>query len=457
MSVKTDRLTALLPDAYGATESESLLSRLLDAVAAELMVADDKVKALLKSHWVDYAEDAALDGLGAIYGVDRRRLPDGTPEGDDGLRRRVRSVVPLFTGGGTRRAVTGAVRSALGLPFDLATLDVPPELRDDLEQLVRLDEFPVTDEEVEYGPTRIVVERVAEVGEEAALYVDIVAYAAEVAPARITLTMGSAGLDPSIESIGSSFRVGVRTDPAKPLFLPAGSVVHFETTAAGEFSAALEGFGDVGDRFVGLDGGPPRLPSVPTEPSRWRFAARGAQFDVSGFDAHFDTSPTDDQARFDEMTFDGFFDATPDDGEPFDSPHFAVAMTWTRAQPLVFDLTVPWSAEAAVAAILGRHGYTGKVFVFAGLGQDAVKQVVEQTRAAGVRANLYFSVLAAEDQDVRESFSEGRRLVSEDADATDSLRLARANRMVESLDARDAAGVASDLDIAAFDGSFVFT
>src|SRR5215211_6464169 len=124
MSYKTDRLAALFPDAYAARDRGSLLSQFLDAVGAELMAADEKVKRLLKSHWVRYAEGEALDHLGAVFGVRRHvlrkdaRETEERLETDEEFRERLRWIVPLFTGGGTRRAVVGAVRSALGLPFD---------------------------------------------------------------------------------------------------------------------------------------------------------------------------------------------------------------------------------------------------------------------------------------------------------------------------------------------------
>src|SRR5215207_2374236 len=151
MSYKTDRLVELFPDAYAVRDRESLLYRLLDAVGAELMVADEKVKRLLKSHWVRYAADDALDKLGATFGVKRRVLRKGPGEteerleSDEEFRVRLQWTVPLFTGGGTRRAVVGAVRSALGLPFDLDLLNLReqgyPGLHDDLEALVTLTEF----------------------------------------------------------------------------------------------------------------------------------------------------------------------------------------------------------------------------------------------------------------------------------------------------------------------------
>ncbi|MDP9409659.1 MAG: hypothetical protein M3P70_04010, partial [Actinomycetota bacterium] len=92
MSYKTKALLDALPDAYAIDDAESLLYKLLDAFGAELMVADEKVKRLLKSHWVNYADGPALDGLAAVYGVRRRTLRDGlTRESDDAFRTRLKA------------------------------------------------------------------------------------------------------------------------------------------------------------------------------------------------------------------------------------------------------------------------------------------------------------------------------------------------------------------------------
>src|SRR5262245_18182477 len=149
MSYKTDKLVVLFPDSYAAVETESLLYKLLDVIGAALVRSDEAVKQLLRSHWVDYASGGALDGLGSIYGVERRLLRDGALETDDVFRQRLKSIVRLFTGGGTPPAVIGAVRSAVGLPFDLAQLNLPPEfngLREDIENLIYLEEFSPTGE-----------------------------------------------------------------------------------------------------------------------------------------------------------------------------------------------------------------------------------------------------------------------------------------------------------------------
>src|SRR5947208_2233092 len=101
MSHKTDSLVELFPDVYAARERESVLYKILDAFGAEMMVADDKIKNLLKSHWVHYAQGEALDRLGSIFGVARRNLRSGSLESDESFRLRLEATVPLFTGGGT--------------------------------------------------------------------------------------------------------------------------------------------------------------------------------------------------------------------------------------------------------------------------------------------------------------------------------------------------------------------
>ena len=90
MSYKTDKLVSLFPDPYAAEEPESLLYKLLDVFGAALVRADDAVRQLLRSHWVEYASGSALDGLGSIYGVVRRQLQDDTLETDDAFRQRLR-------------------------------------------------------------------------------------------------------------------------------------------------------------------------------------------------------------------------------------------------------------------------------------------------------------------------------------------------------------------------------
>ncbi|HEY6890967.1 MAG TPA: hypothetical protein VI300_24405, partial [Solirubrobacter sp.] len=365
-----------------------------------------------------YASGAALDGLGAIYGVARRPLPHGSVETDDAFRRRLKSVVPLFTGGGTIRAIRGAVQSALGLPFDLGTLNVSDALRADLEELVKLEEFSPL-------PERVVYDTVTAVGGASELIAETRLRGAAESVPRIEWRFGTGSArDLTVERL--DLAQGVRCDPGM-VILP-GSVLVLATTVDGRFTAVLDGR-DVSGSFTGLAGGAPALPPIPLDASEWRYRARSAQYDVSTFDA----------------------------GETFDLPNFAVEMTWTRYTPMSFDVTVPWSLETTVKALLSRYTYTGDVFVFAGLGPEAIPQVVADTRAAGVKGNVHFSVLGVEDHAMRDRLSLlGDHRATEDAGARDAFSVGSVNSAVENQESRDHFAFAAELDIATFDGPFGF-
>jgi hypothetical protein len=424
MSFKTDQLLESLPDAYAGADRSSLVHRLLDAIGAELMVADGAVKRLLKSHWVDYAEGAGLDGLGATLGVQRRRLPTGELEDDESFRRRLKSVVRLFTGGGTIEAVTGAVRSALGLPFHLSLLNLPAPLREDLERLVVLEEFSPT-------PERLVFEDPVEVDGASEIVIDVDVRSALDARARIAWTFAGSGRALSVERVDGG---GVRS---KPGFVVApGRQLVLATTPAGTFSAVV-GDADVSNQFTALDGvSPPALPAIPREPSRWHLRAKGSMFDETAFD--------DDTA----------LDDNPE--ETFDLPDFSVELAWTRTQPLTFDVFVPYFLAAVVEALVEQHGYTGEIFAFEGLPLEVIQQVVDDARAAGVRGNVHFSLTFIEDHGASELpvRLDGLRRQSEDQRMADGLSIGSLNSATEDQSAGELFALAAEFDIATFDGPF---
>jgi hypothetical protein len=415
MSFKTDELLESLPDAYAAADTSSLVHRLLDAIGAELMVADASVKRLLKSHWVDYAEGAGLDGLGATLGVERRRLPGGELEDDKSFRARLKSVVRLFTGGGTIEAVTGAVRSALGLPFHLSLLNLPAQLREDLERLVVLEEFSPM-------PERLVFEDPIEEDGASELVIDVDVRSALDARARIAWTLAATGRALTVERLDGG---GVRSKPGFSI-LPGKQLV-LATTAAGSFSAVV-GATDVSNQFTALDGvSPPALPAVPREPSRWRLRAKGSMFDENAFD-----------------------------DDTFDLPDFSVELAWTRTQPMTFDVFVPYFLGDAVEALVEQHGYTGEIFAFEGLPLEIIQQVVDDARAAGVRGSVHFSLTFIEDHGARELplRLDGLRRQSEDQRMADALAIGSLNSATEDQSADEVFALAAEFDIATFDGPF---
>jgi hypothetical protein len=187
---------------------------------------------------------------------------------------------------------------------------------------------------------------------------------------------------------------------------------------------------DVTGSFTNLDGStPPVLPPVPLAHSEWHFVARGGLFDLSAFDA----------------------------AETFDPPVFRVELSWPRTQPLTFDLVVPYFLQSVVAQLVARHGYTGEVFVFQGLPLDAIPQVVDATRAAGVRGNVHFSLEFFEDHGQDDQLrADAVHHVTEDAGAADALTMGSLNTITESEDAADRFGLAGLFDVSTFDGPFSY-
>jgi hypothetical protein len=426
MSYKTDGLTDVLPDAYAVDDAESLLYKLLDAFGAELMTADEKLKRLLKSHWVNYSDGPALDGLAAVFGVRRRLLRDGvTPESDDAFRTHLKAVVPTFAGGGTGRAVLGAVRSAFGLPYDLRDLNLPEgfdALRADIERLITLEEFSPKAE-------TLVGDEVAEIDDASQLTLVVdTPTVKEVRPRiRWTFRDNEGRQRMSVELVGTTQGIKTTRDG---LVVPADEPLTLSADTEGFLNARLAGE-DVSRFFVNLDDSAPAImPEVPRTRSEWKFRAQSGIFDTSKFDS----------------------------GEIYDLPEYAVEMSWWRYEPLTFDVRVPYFLDGSVRQLAQQHGYTGAVFEFQELPPERIQEVVDQTRAAGVRGHVHFSLNWAEDHDQYEESKviEGLHRASENAAAADSLSVGSFNRETEVQDIGEVFVIGGVWDVSTFDGSYGF-
>jgi hypothetical protein len=426
MSYKTERLTDLFPDAYAAGDRESLLYKLLDAVGAEFMDADEALKRLLKSHWVDYAEGAGLDGLAATFGVTRRRLRGGDLESDDAFRQRLKSIVPLFAGGGTRRAVIGAVRSALGLPFDLDQLNLGPDyaaLRRDIDSLIRVEEFSPKGERILGGDVAEVVVD-GRPTSEVALDINIPSVGAQRPAIRWKFTQGGAR---ELALVVTPLAAGGTVQGFKSveaLVIPAGETLVLTAVENGRLSAAI-GFTELAASFTNLDGStPPVLPQVPEGGSKWSFRAQSALYDISLFD----------------------------DANTFDLPLFALEMSWQRYEPLTFDVHVPYFLKEAVAGLAAFYKYPGSLFVFEGLPVEALVDVVDQTRAAGVRGSVQFSLNFLDVHNQSEQFTvAGQHSVIEMMDLQDALTATSVNDSAEDQDMHETLVIGGVWDISPFD------
>ena len=439
MSFKTDRLVSLFPDAYAVREGASLLHALLDAIGWELMQGDAAIKNLLKSHWVDYAKDGGLDGLGALLGVERRLLPDGTREGDDTFRPLVKSTVSSFIGGGTVEAMKGAVRAVLGLPYDLALLQqqlvarggspaAVAALVDGLATLVKVEEFSPK-LEVALG------EAAADVGGNT-LTLDVDSSSIEPMPPRFEWTFTGGG-GRALALRRQDTGTGVVADPA--FLVPRGKRLVLAGATTADFTASIDSF-DVSTRFTAIDGvSRPALPRVPPGASKWVLtSAHGAVFDTARFDRN----------------------------ETFDAASFSVRMEWVRLQPLVFDVIVPFFVEAAVQRLLAGTGYENRFKLFKGLSLDAIQRVVDRSRAAGVRGMVQYAIALPgesieqtpwEDHAAVEQFSAALdHSHTADHQAAESLAVGALDSEAERHDANERFAIGGVFNVAVFDGAFGF-
>jgi hypothetical protein len=119
---------------------------------------------------------------------------------------------------------------------------------------------------------------------------------------------------------------------------------------------------------------------------------------------------------------------------------------------------VPYFLDRGVKQLAQQHGYDGAVFEFQELPPERIQEVVDQTRAAGVRGHVHFSLNWAEKHDHHEESTviEGHHRASEDATATDSLSVGSFNREAEAQDQDENFVIGGVWDVSMFDGSYGF-
>jgi hypothetical protein len=183
--------------------------------------------------------------------------------------------------------------------------------------------------------------------------------------------------------------------------------------------------------YVNLDDSAPAImPEVPRTRSEWRFRAQSGLFDTSKFDSE----------------------------EMYDLPEFAVEMSWWRYEPLTFDVRVPYFLDRSVKDLAQQHDYEGVVFEFQELPPERIQEVVDQTRAAGVRGHVHFSLNESENHDQYEESAviEGRHRASEAAVAVDSLTVGSFNRESEVQGLGEVFVIGGVWDVSTFDGGYGF-
>jgi hypothetical protein len=126
-------------------------------------------------------------------------------------------------------------------------------------------------------------------------------------------------------------------------------------------------------------------------------------------------------------------------------------------QPLTFHVDVPFFLQQAVNDLKLRHGYTGEIFVFEGIPLDRIQEVVDQTRAAGVRGSVRFFIKFFETHNHADVFSTDLTHASaESLDMGESFLAANTNELTEVQNASDRLTLAGVFDISRFEGPFGF-
>ena len=121
---KADRILANLPPTFRAVGDPSALRALTDAYGGELQTAENTLAAVMRAHWVDFADTGErkivdLASIGALYGL-APRPDESVEEFRDHLQRYVKT---FLDGTVTVRGLLRITAEALGLHIDDDALD----------------------------------------------------------------------------------------------------------------------------------------------------------------------------------------------------------------------------------------------------------------------------------------------------------------------------------------------
>ncbi len=120
---KAERMAERFPRFHKVWDHDSVLFKFLTAFALTLEEQRKDLFGIMRAHWVDTAYGIDLDLLGALFRLRRR-----VNESDEDLRRRIKTFIAEFRGGGTIHSILTVTRLFLGLKDDenLILLENPP-------------------------------------------------------------------------------------------------------------------------------------------------------------------------------------------------------------------------------------------------------------------------------------------------------------------------------------------
>lgn len=134
MVTRVEKIAERFPHFYLHWEHTSLIYSLIHAMGTQFDEMEKDLLTIIRSHWVDSANDGDLDRLGNIFNMTRREfLVNGTvtKEIDQEYRNRLKMAITSYMGGGTLPAIRTMVRITLGLPIDYPVdiIENPPKIR----------------------------------------------------------------------------------------------------------------------------------------------------------------------------------------------------------------------------------------------------------------------------------------------------------------------------------------
>lgn len=105
---ETERLIEALPSFYDTWDEESLFYQLIDAIAHQIYESRKEMYMIMRDHWIDTAKGEELEKFGALYEIQRL-----SEENDNVFRKRIKSAISGYKGGGTIDSILSLTRSFL--------------------------------------------------------------------------------------------------------------------------------------------------------------------------------------------------------------------------------------------------------------------------------------------------------------------------------------------------------
>lgn len=109
MAGRDTSIAERLPHFYLSWDRESVLSSLISTMGTQIDEAEKDLISIMRAHWVDTSHGSSLDLMGEILQVERLEN-----EADRDFRRRLKSAILSYKGGGTLAAIRRGISLAFG-------------------------------------------------------------------------------------------------------------------------------------------------------------------------------------------------------------------------------------------------------------------------------------------------------------------------------------------------------